>query len=346
MLSERYMKKAWYVDSPQNLLKLDDCQPGIPYTLVPLEDDLAAIEQTFTISAFSNSPFALSEATPRFPYSTNLSGAWAKDTAGGNAHSPTYSRNPQYSVTVPQKTSISLLLEAASADVNVHIKLVHSKGQRMHGIRSRDIIFDSGDYRRGCCVAERSAIEAGQYTIICSTFEPQELSDFILLVESSLPTQTVLLPKEGAGRIRMELSTVAFQHGQNAVAAPLVPRRLVKFYAIARQLDALQTQERSDGHSGTRASHRSMIRLSVEIGRGPQRRVLISSGGGEFTDSAAGVRMEDIDISPDMLRFGDVWLVLDRVYASSESKEETFRIELFVDQPDAVACGVWRPWYE
>ncbi|KAK5135009.1 hypothetical protein LTR08_005669 [Meristemomyces frigidus] len=335
LLPEKHLEKGWFVDSPQTLLKLDDCQPGVEYTIAPLEQDLAATEHTFTLSVFSNSPIVLSAAEVRYPYANKVPAAWTKESAGGNAHSPTYSTNPQFVIAVPQTTNISLLLETNSEELNVHVKLVHSNGQRIHTVRNRDIVFDSKDHRRGCCLAEFAGLEAGQYTIICSTFEPRQLGDFSLLVESSQPTRVALLPREGAGRIRIELSTAAFQRGQSKVAVPLVPLRLVKVNAIARFVD-----NRFPGS----ASSRSLVRMSVESGRGPQRRIHVASGGGEYADSAGGIRTEDIDLSPEMKRYGDMWLVLDRMYVSSEAQEELFTVELFVDQPDGVGCGVWRAW--
>ena len=340
MLAERYTQKGWFVDSPQTMLKLDDCRAGEQYTIVPLEQDLLPTEHTFTLSVFSNAPLEIFDAKPRYQYAHTASSAWSKDTAGGNAHSPFYSTNPQFLIAVPRTTSISLLLESANDELNVHVKLVYSGGKRVHAIRSRDIVFDSKDYRRGCCLAEFAELEAGQYTIICSTFEPQQLGNFTLRVESSQPTNIALLPREGAGRVRLELSSVAFKHGQSRIAAPIMPKRMTKFYAVARFLDM-----REPNPTRSSPSNRSLIRMGIESGRGPTRHIHIASGGGEYADASSGVRTDDIDIGPaDVQRHRDLWLVLDRMYVSSESQEEMLAVELFVDQVDGLACGVWRAW--
>ncbi|KAK0794262.1 cysteine protease [Friedmanniomyces endolithicus] len=336
LLPEKHIQKGWFVDSPQTLIKLRDCAPGSVYTIVPLEQDLAAVEQTFTLSIFGNSPLVLDEAAPRAPCTCSLSAAWTKETAGGNAHSPTYPSNPQFSVAVLQKLSICLMVEAASEDASVHVKLVYSKGRRVQEIRNRDIILDSGEYRKGCCVADFTELDPGQYTIICSTFEPNQLGAFTLTVDSSQPVRVAALPKEGAGRLRMELSTATFGVGQGKIAVQLVPKRLVNFYAIASQLDSASTRA---------SANSSLLRVSIESGRGPMRRIYTASNGGEYADCNGGVRTGEMDLALETLRHGEkLWLVLDRMYTSTDAREERFGVVIFLDQPDALACGPWRTW--
>ena len=338
LLPDNAVAKGWYVDSPQTLIKLE-CEPGKAVTLVPAEQELPAVRHTFTISAFSNSPITLADANTRYQYSTSCAGSWTKDTAGGNAHSPAYSTNPQFSVAVSQRTRISILLESMNDELNVHVKLVHSNGRRIYTIRSRDIIVDSKDYRRGCCVAEIGDVHPGQYTVICSTFEPDQLGDFHLLIESNCGTQVTQLRREGAGRMRMQLNTVTFKQDENRIAATLMPHRLVKLYAVARYVN-----ERAPTGSTERGSpsNRSLLRMSIELGRGPEQRTLSVSNGGDHSDSAGGIRTEDIDVKPDMRRFGEMWLVLDRMSVSSDGRDEKMSVELFADHPDAVTVGDWR----
>ena len=334
LLAENAVEKSNFVDSPQTLLILERCQAGKPITLIPGEQELPPVNLTFTLSAWCDGPFTLQETPERYPCNTSIFGAWQKDTAGGNAHSPTYSTNPQFSIEVTRKTAISLLLEADNDALNVHLKLIHGYGQRVRAIRARDIVVDSKDYRRRCCVAEAGSVEPGKYTIICSTFEPNQLSKFSILAESMHPVRLALLPKEGAGRLRTELPMAGFIQDNNRVAIPLIPRRLLKLYAVARPAGI-----QAPGSS----ARTSLIRLSIEVGRGPHRRILTSSGGGEYSDSSAGgIQTDDLDIEPNMRRLGDVWLVLERMYAHSQVPDEKFGVELFVDQPGAVEWGAWR----
>lgn len=346
MLVQRYLQKGFFVDSPQTLLKLDDCEPNKVYTIVPLEQDLHATQHNFTISAFSNSPIVVSDAKPRYSYGNCVGGAWTKETGGGTPHSSTYFDNPQYTISVPYKTKISILLETSDVQLNVNVKLLHSNGKRLNRMGQKDIIVDSKEYRPSCCLAESEELDAGIYTIICSTFEPNQLGTFTLRVDSSQPTKVQPLPREGAGRIRHELSIVSFQRGETRVAAPFSARRLVNFYAIVKHHNLVWRRSTSTTATTQRSSSPTHIRISLEVGRGPERHVLIASNGGEYADSSGSVRTDPMDFGPDLRKYGhrECWIVLDRMYVSSETGEESFKVELFVDRPEALEVGVWRAW--
>ncbi|KAK6442886.1 cysteine protease [Oleoguttula sp. CCFEE 5521] len=336
LLPDAVVEQSCFVDSPQILLKLDSCEAGKSVTVMPGAQELPPVYHTFTLSAFSNSAFAMQEASDSLPYSQTLSSAWTKDTAGGNAHSAAYSTNPQFSVSISQKSALSLLLESDNADHNVHLKLVHGKGQRVRSVRNRDIVVDSKDYRRRCCLAEIPQLDAGTYTIICSTFEPQQLSKFTLLVQSSVPAQVTLIPRAGAGRLSMPLRPARLSPDSTRLAAPLRPLRLVNLYGVARQFQTPSTAQQSPKST-------SMLKLSIELGHGSRKEVLLVSSDDEFADgSAGGVQTPEIDLRPEMLRMGDLWLVLETMYAPQQL--ESFVVELFLDQPGGVEVGAWRSW--
>ncbi|KAL2356066.1 hypothetical protein BJ546DRAFT_839583 [Cryomyces antarcticus] len=170
LLSDNALERGPYVDSPQTLLKLnptEDCT----YTIVPSEQDLSPTLHTFTLSALARSPILLAEAAQKYTCQSVVKATWTPGTAGGNAHSPSYSQNPQFGLVITHNTSVSILLQTSDNTLNVHVKLVHGRGRRVHAVTSRDIVVDSGDYHRGCAHAELGELDAGTYTIICSTFE-------------------------------------------------------------------------------------------------------------------------------------------------------------------------------
>ena len=166
------IQRGPYVDSPQTLLCLE-LEPSTSYTVVACEQDLKSVMHTFTFTAFSRSPITLSEAPNPYSSQTNIQGSWNKSTSGGNASSSSYLQNPQYSLTLPQKTSIAIVLLSSAKNLHVHLKLLHS-GQRANRITSivrKDVVIDSGDNRQGSALVGLSELDAGTYVIICSTFE-------------------------------------------------------------------------------------------------------------------------------------------------------------------------------
>jgi hypothetical protein len=368
MLPERHHQKGWFVDSPQTLLLLEDCEAEKPYTIAALEQNLPATKHTFTISAFSTSPLTIADAAPRYAHSTLLSAAWTYDTAGGHSQAATYCSNPQFLLVLTQKTSVSLLLEAPDSKLNVHVRLLYGKNtspgksgvadseQRAYRIRRRDIITDSKDYRAGACLCDiGTALDPGSYIIICSTFEAGQTGPFTLLVESSQPVHNVsLLPREGAGRIHTALDPVIFERGQSARAVRIDPKRIVTLYAIARPI-----------YSGATAQlpPRSHLRLSLRYNQYPESVLIATSNEGEYADGRHPIRTEMVDLSPSStLRTGvheptwrggrqprECWLVLERMYVhptAETSDVEKFGVEISTDSLDGVVCGQWVDWHE
>lgn len=343
-LGDNAIMRGPYVDSPQTLLKLDGLIPGRGYTVVPVEQDIPPGTHTFTISAFASSAITIEQALSKYPHQRVISASWTQETAGGNAHSPCYSQNPQFSITLAQRSSLTLLLETPSEHLHVHVKLLLGRGQRVESVRSRDIVFDSKDYRRGCALAEsRDLVDAGTYTIICSTFEQGQTGRFTLRVDSGAPTIVRQLPREDAGRLRTRISNAAFRGQQYKIAAPILPRRSSKMRVLVKHMSTFPGSVASNAHQRHRPEH-SMVRVTLEIGRGPERRILISSAGGEFSDSIAGVRTDEIDLSPKMAAGGHVWLVVERMSTPRDLPEEVFEVESFTETPDALDVGVWREW--
>lgn len=112
-----------FVDSPQTLLRFD-AKPNTPYTVVVAQEALPLPNYTFTLSFFSRAPLNVSRAQAPLAHYTEMPGAWTRRTGGGNARTPTFFTNPQYALTIPRYTPISLLLASAADDVPVHLDLV------------------------------------------------------------------------------------------------------------------------------------------------------------------------------------------------------------------------------
>ncbi|PWW79356.1 cysteine proteinase [Tuber magnatum] len=282
--SESALHIGPYVDSPQTLLRIDVMPPKSKYTVAVSSQDLSKTQHTFSLSAFSLNPIHMSRAEDPYGFHNALQSQWLPDTAGGNAQSPTYSTNPQFRLSVPSTCDLMLLLEARDT-LPVHVKLVWGNGKRVASVTTRDIITESGEYRRGCAHAETTSLQKGTYTIVASTFEPGQIGGFTLTVASTISRATLTqLPSESAGKLRKDLQGV-WEVGVTAVAYPLELERFTRVSANARTLWA-----------NSRAQ--PMLRISIERKIGDRRRKTEASSGGEgeFSDVPQGVRTGDVDL--------------------------------------------------
>ncbi|KAI5279266.1 cysteine protease, partial [Ascosphaera acerosa] len=196
-----------------------------------------------------------------------------------------------------------------------------------------DIVADSGDYRRGCALAEHVDVPRGTFTLICSTFREDQLGRFTLWVHSSAPCAVRPLPAESAGRLRIAAGTAVLAPGVDRVLAPLAVDRLTRLTVVAKRV------------AGVAAHPPSPLLMSIEQGQCPFGETLAFSGDGSFDDAAPSVRIEDVDLSPDMARQGGLWLAIERPLDTSSScyggVETRVEVELLADERAEV--GGWRP---
>ncbi|EMD68824.1 hypothetical protein GGP41_008813 [Bipolaris sorokiniana] len=336
-VKDTYLESSDYVTTPQCLLR-SDMDANTTYTVVIDQDDLPRSKYTFSLSAFANTPMTLEPATQRLPLQEIQTGAWTRQTAGGGTDSPNYFDNPQYSLHVRERGSLAILLTSTNHEHPLHVKLAFGHGKRLYRLQSRDVLADSGNHRSGCVFAEIKDVQPGYYTIICSLFEAGLTGDYTLRVDSSSQVGLTPIARDGAGLLSMKLAPACFGAHVHKVAAPLRLHRLASYTIIARFLKATSPRAMDLGKLA-----RSPLRLSVELGRGPERRIIIASEQGEYADSAT-VRSESVDIDPMDCRQGDVWLVLDRLSGPSGPVEEWYDVEMYVNTPQACEIGVWRDW--
>jgi hypothetical protein len=327
-LSDGALHRGPYVDSPNTLMRLE-MPPRTTYTAVISEQSLPSSSQNFTLSAFSTSPVSLARSLDKYLCLNKESGSWTALTAGGNAESSRYSSNPQFSLQVSEKTDISILLESTEAEIATHVKLFWSNGQRIARVRSRDIIADSGDYRRGCALAETRSLDKGVYTIVCSTFAPDQFGRFTLWISSTIPCVVQPLASESAGR-RVTLSGVGvLPPGKDRMLAPLHVSRLTRIKLIARNKSST---------IGFRSVASSPVLMTVELGQGPYKKTLAVSEDGSHCDSPSGVRVDDFDLSPS-LDSRQIWIVIERIGGPGGQVEDHFEIEALAEE--RVDIGEW-----
>jgi len=327
-LSDDAFNRGAFVDSPQTLARLE-LSASTSYTIVVAQHGLPLPKYSFTLSFFSRSPLTINPAADSLPYCTIHTGAWSLHTAGGNASAPSYSINPQFSVSVSSTTDMTLVLETDQEELAVHVKIVWARGERVTAVTSRDILGASGDYRRGCAFASIRDIAAGKYTIVCSTFEPGQLGNFTLRISSIVPCEVRPVLAEGAGRLKHQLPLLVFRDEVDRMLAPLTMTRMTKLRVVARF-----------GNSGSSArpmKSRPLLKLSLERGQGPNKSVLEVSSNGEFSDAPTGIRTSDLDLSPGMIHQGGAWIVVERL--GGRFDEDDVEVEVLSDGP--VSVGPW-----
>lgn len=319
---EGALHRGPYVDSPQTLLRLDAVPPKTTYTVAVSSQDLPKTPQTFTLSAFSLTPLRIRDAEDPYAYHRALQSQWLPETAGGNAQSSTYSSNPQFRLSISSTSDIMFLLEARDS-LSVHVKLVWGGGKRIASVTTRDIIAESGEYRRGCAIAETTGLQKGDYTVVASTFEPGQVGDFTLSVETTA-ADVVFEPiaSESAGKLRKTIEGV-WKSGTNAVAYPLQVERLTAVSVKARTTSRAQP----------------MLRVSVEKKIGRRRKMLrASSPIGEFSDVPQGVRTGEMDLEGDW----DYLIVLERMGDGGGNGASQYELEILSDGTVQLGDSIWE----
>ena len=329
--------RGHYVDAPQVLCRAD-LPSARTITAVVSEQGLPDIRQNFSLTVFAKMPIELDMARNPYPHSTTLSSAWTSSSAGGRSGTLTFYSNPMFMVQISRKASLALLLTTPASDLNINLKLVHSNGNRIATLNKRDIIIDSGDYRRGSAFAEAKELDPGSYTIICSCFEPNQKAPFVLRVDGSEPPALKQLPPQHAGRISKRLPPVHFAPNIHRIGAHLLPRRHCVFSAAV------------SSYSGSNASNSTStpLRLSIIVNPGPNERVLCQSNEGEFSDGKTSkVQLGEMNVWPGMVGEGkgSMWVMVERMGGEGVGQ---VGVDVLCDGrvEECVEVGEWRVFEE
>lgn len=319
-----------YVDSPQTLARLD-ADPSKQYTVVLDQHEFPLPEYTLTLSFFSQEPLQIQEAKNAMAHCEEIKGVWNRRNAGGNAACPTYSTNPQFRLSIDHASPLSILLSTDNPELYIHIDIMWAQGKRVTSVKTRDLAGSSGEYRRGCAVAEVPRLDAGVYTVVCSTFDAGQTANFALRVTSMTPVTLQTVPADAAGRLRTLLPPFQLSQGEGLRRLPLSVSWLTRASVTIRSIDS-QGSDYGSRHSAL------MVRLSVVRGWGPERIIVAMSGDGEFQGSRDVIRTPEFDIEPEMLHREGMWLVVESIGAHHGSQE----IEVELHSDAAVHLGLWE----
>lgn len=328
-ISDDAFYRGPFVDSPNTLAKID-MEANSTYTVVVAEQSLPLIPQNFTLSAFSRNEVVLKSAEDKFLHTYQMESEWSPITAGGNTESPRYPSNPQHVLQVSDKADVLILMETPEPDLAVHAKLFWSDGKRVSTVKKRDIVTDSGHYRPGCVVAETEQLRPGSYTLVCSTFLPDQFAKFNIWVFSTKKCQVKALPSEAAGRLAVLSDVGMLPPGIDRIFASLTVSRLTRLKLIARSRNST---------IGTRHVTSSPMLLTVELGQGPYKEVLASSENGEYSDAVSGIRVPDFDVRPEYAEKGGIWIVIERIGGPVGQVTDCVDVEALGE--DRVEIGGW-----
>ena len=329
--SDKAAVRGPYVDSPNTLLKLE-LPAKQAYTVVVSEQGLPRSVNTFTLSAFSLHSLSLVEARDKYTHTVLRHGVWTTLTAGGNASSLSYHTNPQFSLFLAATSNVAVILENFSECYPVHIKLVWANGKQISSIKTRDVVGDSGEYRKGYAVAELRDVQAGVYTIVCSTFEQGQLGRFTLRVSSMSACAVNRIPAATAGRFITKLQSALLAPGREYLSAPLTSLRLNRISISARSRVEDSTSNKSA---------KAFLKIGIYHGQPPSKRIVAVSGDDELLDGQGGIWICDVDIEPSMCEDRGLWLVLERLERSVLHVPEYVDTEIFSDFPITVGDWTW-----
>ncbi|KAJ6439985.1 cysteine protease PalB [Purpureocillium lavendulum] len=321
-----------YVDSPQTLARLETA-PGRWYTLVVDQHEFPLSSYTFTLSIFSHAELTVRDAEERMSCFNDQLGSWGRRTAGGNPSCPTYYQNPQYELSLAKVSPLSILLSTGSSDVHVHVDLVWARGQRVSTVQVKDLVASSGEYRRGCAVAEVPELEAGNYTMVCSTFDAGQTADFAVRVASMVPVSLNPIAADGAGRLRTPLGTFRLSEGDEKSRISLHASWLTRASVSVRSVLPPGAED------GGRQASSLMVRLSVVQGHGPAQETVAVSSNGDFQDPVTAIRTPEFDIDPATAQKAGLWLVVECI--GTHQTAWVIDGEVLSDSP--VQAGAWEP---
>lgn len=147
----------------------------------------------YTLSCYCTEDFALSSPEPNLDIHTEISSTWSTYTAGGPIGCDTFNANPQYSIFIPYNAtrpqqSVEIQVSVSSTTttaINALLVPVRSCGEKFLNASGRPII-DTGNYRHGFVVSQRTSLPPGAYTLVVSNYHAGQTGFYTLKVLSNV----------------------------------------------------------------------------------------------------------------------------------------------------------------
>jgi calpain-7 len=150
----------------------------------------------YTLSCFCTDAFSLSQPEICLSHQYKFSSTWTTYSAGGPIGEASYGTNPQYSILVPPHNKATqssspattiLQLQVSTTPttaVNALLVPVRSYGDRITQTIGEPLI-DTGKYRHGFVVSDRTVVPAGSYALVISNFHVGQTGFYNIQISSN-----------------------------------------------------------------------------------------------------------------------------------------------------------------
>jgi hypothetical protein len=154
---------------------------GQSVTIIVFNDSIQP--QNFTLHVYSPTDIILRKALPRLAHLKSIESSWNVDSCGGNWSYQSYAQNPQYLIDIPENhTNVELTLELyPELDTLVNMQLFFEDSKPFSPKTS--IINEK--YSPGFMVKTLHLKPSQKYKLVLSTYDPDVITQFKLLVSSS-----------------------------------------------------------------------------------------------------------------------------------------------------------------
>ena len=177
-----------YTNNPHVLVRYDVLCEADKHLSLVLSQYQKTNDLRYTLSLYSTESFVLSK--PRAPLTNCIKRSGYLNVDGGPLGSKQVVRNPMFALTVAEDKTIMEVNVSTAKNIalNLIVLPVARAGHRLEQA-SGPAVVDSGKYRHGFVVTERTVLRAGSYVLMVSCFTPQQEGKFDLECRSSQPTE-------------------------------------------------------------------------------------------------------------------------------------------------------------
>eukprot|EP00934_Nitzschia_sp_Nitz4_P003821 Nitzschia sp. Nitz4//scaffold33_size148984//108967//111638//NITZ4_002941-RA/size148984-augustus-gene-0.258-mRNA-1//1//CDS//3329548466//3811//frame0 len=179
-----------YTNNPHVLVRYEISGPKDKYISLVLSQHQKSQDLGYTLSCFCTERFSLGAPQKDLSYEIVLQGSWTEENAAGPIGKKLYFQNPMYMVQLSDNETIQLRCSTVkSLAVNIILICVPDKASAeslpVNTKRYGTPVLDSGNYRHGFTVTERTKVARGTYSMIVSTFHEGNLGNYSISLASA-----------------------------------------------------------------------------------------------------------------------------------------------------------------